>query len=767
MVFLLCLVTPVGQYRDDYQVEQKQTSQFSMSYEEHSTIEIISDGDFAAQASSENWDGDGSFDTPYIIEGYNITDDNTCIQITDVSVYFIIRNCFINSSTGPSDPGIYLYNAPHARVENTIVTWHTYAIYAQDCPDIVIDNCLTTQSFANTIWIITSDRAVLSNCQIYDNGFRVYIQSSDNATIYNNEIHDNYWQGLMIETSDFLNISSNTVENNGYEGIRLDICNNATIYDNDIGENGYVDGNKAGLYLSNVEDSLIEANRVWNNSQYGISLETSSHNWIKDNEVFDDPYVGIYGHLSIGNDVTGNYITDNGWTLPPYGSGIYTDSCQYWSIEENQIYNNGYTGIHLMGESDFNEIKNNQIFNSTMDGIYGNDAYHINVTGNDIWYNGGGSYGCGIYVDISIYWQIEDNRIWDNIEDGIHFEDCDYCTVLNNEIWDNWEDGIEYISGGDSIIQGNTIHHNEEYGIDINLDSSANITDNLIYDNAVGIGVEYSGGSWVYGNDIGWNYIDNAICSSSIYWDDNVSIGNHWSDYSGQENYTITAEVAYDCFPEKSLDLNASSPIAFEMSETGNTMLWEAYALHPSHYEVYANDTLLYSEVWDGNDIITEVDGLLAGDNEIMVIAYHISGHSINASAFATVTDLTAPTWVSVPVDQDITVGESFSYQVTAIDSSGISGYAVNDTVHFQISDTGLITNKTDLDVGRYYLEISVWDNYGNALTHVILIEVHSATTTPVTTPTNGGGTIMLLAISIGAGAIVVVIVLVAFKKKK
>jgi hypothetical protein len=267
----------------------------------------------------------------------------------------------------------------------------------------------------------------------------------------------------------------------------------------------------------------------------------------------------------------------------------------------------------------------------------------------------------------------------------------------------------------------------------------------------------HQGDGWIYGNDIGWNSIANAVNIGDNYWHDNVSIGNHWSDYSGVGDYNISGE--YDIFPKKSLDLNASTSIDFEITETGNTMFWGAYALNPSHYKVYANDSLLYDEVWDGNHIETTLDGLLgAGTHEIMVIAFHVSGHSLNTTATAEVTDLTGPVWVTAPSNQEITVGDPFSYQVTATDPSGIEGYSVNDTTNFQISDSGLIMNVVDLEVGVYGLEITVIDPFGNDVTATITVTVLAA-------PPSGDNTMLLLAA--GGGMVVLLIVAVIFMRKR
>jgi len=146
------------------------------------------------------------------------------------------------------------------------------------------------------------------------------------------------------------------------------------------------------------------------------------------------------------------------------------------------------------------------------------------------------------------------------------------------------------------------------------------------------------------------------------------------------------------------------------------------------------------------------------------------------------VTDEITPIWSEIPSDQEITEGESFSYLVTAVDASDIEEYAVNDTMNFAISSTGLITNMTSLVVGPYGLNVSVWDVHGNTafreITITVLAEITTTTTITTTditntTTTSGTGTqtgfeldpMTLTIVGVGA-AVVVIVMLIGVKKR-
>ena len=157
------------------------------------------------------------------------------------------------------------------------------------------------------------------------------------------------------------------------------------------------------------------------------------------------------------------------------------------------------------------------------------------------------------------------------------------------------------------------------------------------------------------------------------------------------------------------------------------------------------------------------------------------------------VPDTLAPTWSITPSDQEITVGEAFSYQVQAVDASGIDSYHVNDTVNFAISPTGLVTNLTSLIIGTYGLNVSASDPSSNTIFREITITVvaeppptttattttsmttttgstSETTTSPTTTTTDTGTGIPIdtsLYLMIGIGGVVIVLVVVLLIRKR
>ena len=81
-----------------------------LAYEPHEPIEIMSDLDFAEQG----WPGNGIESDPYVIEGYEIRGQYSCIFVGNTSAYFVARNCLLMLG-GPqgNGPAISFHNVTH------------------------------------------------------------------------------------------------------------------------------------------------------------------------------------------------------------------------------------------------------------------------------------------------------------------------------------------------------------------------------------------------------------------------------------------------------------------------------------------------------------------------------------------------------------------------------------------------------------------------------------------------------------------------------
>lgn len=99
---------------------------------------------------------------------------------------------------------------------------------------------------------------------------------------------------------------------------------------------------------------------------------------------------------------------------------------------------------------------------------------------------------------------------------------------------------------------------------------------------------------------------------------------------------------------------------------------------------------------------------------------------------YAVEPDLTPPTWIIEPQDQEINENEAFSYDIEATDDVGIDTYSINDTDNFMINQSGMIKNNSVLSIGAYNINISVNDTSNNVLSKAISVTVSVINNSPV-----------------------------------
>jgi len=110
-----------GDSEDDYD--------FGVDYVSHASIVIDGNDDFHAQAANEGWEGDGSEENPYIIEGYEIDleeGQGGAVDVRNTDLYFVIRHCYLHGGGGAwfddskRGYGILTENVQNMRVERTM-----------------------------------------------------------------------------------------------------------------------------------------------------------------------------------------------------------------------------------------------------------------------------------------------------------------------------------------------------------------------------------------------------------------------------------------------------------------------------------------------------------------------------------------------------------------------------------------------------------------------------------------------------------------------
>ncbi|MEM3445010.1 MAG: NosD domain-containing protein [Thermoplasmata archaeon] len=531
--------------------------------QEHSPIHINGNMDFAIQAANENWQGDGSLENPYIIEGYEIDAQggSYCVWIENTDVYFVVRNCLLwnatETATTPQGCGIFLSGVTNGKIENTICTISNYGILMSSALDTVLKG--------NDIWL---------------NNYGIYATYSYYNQIVKNTIEDNTGWGITLDMSDMNELIENTLKNNSGGIFLLNTFSNL-IRNHNISENqGY------GVLLQSASGTRVLYNTFYKNLDYGVVVGGSGY-W---NSVYYNNFVSNNGAC---RGVTGNCqaFDDTGYTQ---WYDWNANLGNYWSNWDGQGWGNpdaypidGGAGasdwypsaepivppappIHITGDADFatwaaeygwagNGTEENPyiIENSTIDFTGGNYGIWIEHTevhfvirncslrGSNLW--SGEPYGSGIALANVKNAKIENNTC--NITNiGIYVYDFSAnIYIANNTIIDAEEHGISLDSVRNGTITGNTITGSSFAGIFITASEGLKFSGN----NMRGCGFEIEGYDVVH-----WvnNEIDttNLVNGKPVYFFKNQN-GLSFSQECGQviiansTNITVANLSFADC----------------------------------------------------------------------------------------------------------------------------------------------------------------------------------------------------------------------------
>ena len=413
VIILFSLTSPkmftignAGRFDEDpYQISTSEST-FTSSDELMSKepFQIRGDEDFAQKAAEEGWPGDGEKDDPYIIDGYEIeVTDDYGILISNVRLYFVLRNCYIHSG-GTWRSGIVLDEVQNARLENNILLNNRNGISLQrSYHNIVVENYLngngagiyiTESSYndilknngsdnSNGVRLINSDNNIISfnditggisntgirleksnSNDVYNNNISststsIRVINSENNVIRNNNLTENSVRGVYLDESSSNNIIENTINSCGRDGI---VVRKGSY--NHINNNTIKSSSEVGISLSGTKHNVVDNNTVKSNNRNGIRLSWSSKNNIVENRVLFNKGNGFYFRESSENTISNNIIESN----DDHGIALRSNS-NHNIFVENSVKHNEDHGIYLIN-SNQNRIDDNNFFHNNRSEIY-------------------------------------------------------------------------------------------------------------------------------------------------------------------------------------------------------------------------------------------------------------------------------------------------------------------------------------------------------------------------------------------------------------
>jgi parallel beta-helix repeat protein len=276
-LFLVCLVSFAATsnelcYNSACISDSQAVGKLSINFVHHSPIEISSDSDFV----SYGFNGSGTIENPYQIEGYIIEDARpynehaSAIWVRYTGAYFIIRNCLITT------------NYIGIRVNNV----------ASGTVQVINNTVISTSNDGGGIGFGSlSNGSIINNTMInFNQG--VHLNEVDFCLIEDNTIPNSNYQGINIRYSDYNEVRYNLIQNCTQHGLAIvgfsstgNFIHHNTLQNNAQDEVYRIDGERTGPIHSQAYDEGVE--NIWFDAtnQYG--------NWWSD-------YSGIGGYVIDG-----------------------------------------------------------------------------------------------------------------------------------------------------------------------------------------------------------------------------------------------------------------------------------------------------------------------------------------------------------------------------------------------------------------------------------------------------------------------------------
>jgi len=617
LIFLI-LTSPVNE-GESFTIDLGTPSNhFVKAYITHAPITIVSDSDFANQASLEGWEGNGSAVAPYIIENYTIyaPGSTPAISITWISesTHYIIRNCSVSgfnsleSNTGAIQlfqgngvvsgceifnctEGMYIQNKGKTIENNTFWDCSEYALTGKSAYYALVDGNIFDVSGTHAMYWQQCDNSVIENNQFLANitggpSHQLEDQNSVNITIRDNLIITS--EGDFFLTSDDVQFYNNHVQVYDSYGLMLRHNQGFTVNNCVFEKVGGVSYSKGIFAAGPVSENIVIAN----SSFLGLGLTV----WdIMNCSVYNCSIVNAYQESVDIEQMLGTTTIYNNTIRNSVNRGIFID---YRSVGV-QVYENIVEGI---SEGDGIQLRSN----STV--VFNNTVYNCQT---------------GIRVDLDGYFNvIYNNYLYDNTNNAK--DDGTANNWDNGTIGNHWDDysgsGFYYIPGSGSGI--------DHFPMKIVTPDSTNpilsSPDDIVWfigSDAVYINwIAYDDNPYYYeirqnGTIITWGFWNTTgeVIQVTI---SNLTIGVYEFEVlvSDIELNNATDLVVVFAMNEP-IPLIISNPpdIWYIVGETGNLINWTLLSGTPESLQIYRNGSLLIQTDWVGENFILDIDNLALG----------------------------------------------------------------------------------------------------------------------------------------------------------
>ena len=617
---------------------------------------------------------------------------NTAYNNQEIGIYlYASNNNTVSGNTAYNNQkiGIYIVSDNTTVSGNTANNNNMYGIYLLASDNNTVSGNTANNNSIHGIFILTShNNNVSRNTANNNTNYGIRLSSSDNNTVSGNTANNNSIHGIYISYSDNTTVSGNTANNNQDDGIRLYRSGSTTISGNIVDNNV-----NYGIYTEESDYSLIYKNYFLNNGLHALD-SGSFNNWNSsivgnywDNYAgYDDDFDGIgdsshnfgtgidylpiwtfQSPIHIDDSATGvgahnwtwaetqPWCSGSGTFSTPYiidglnitargvGDGILIEnSYKYFKVRNCKLIESGSgtydAGIHLDHVGNGTLINNNCSLNNNAGIILYHSCFNNTISGNYFTQN--------IFISIWLRYsdnnKILDNKIINNVDNGVHLYNCNNNTIDDNEIINN------------------------DLGIRIHVSYDNNVTNNDLFDNGFGISLRYGHNAKIFLNNISGNnygfFIDNTrYCDIHENTIENSVNDGIWINDVSADNNTI-----YDN------DINSNARYGIFIQDSGcqdNEIYLNNF--NDNNFNAYDNGT---DNEWDNGVIGNFWDdyaGVDANDDGIGDTPYIISGTAgsqDNYPIWADGDDITPVITIVLPLANGVFGLDAPSFQIIIVE---------------------------------------------------------------------------------------------------
>ena len=447
-----------------------------------------------------------------VIEGNNLTNNYYGIEL-----YHSISNTITGNNVTNNHEAIELFcsggnNITGNNVENN---WASIVIVRESTANNIVGNNVAHSWYG--VWLNASSGNGIVQNNVINNRFGAWLwESETNVLRYNNLTDNEYNFGVWgLSVSDFIH---------------------------DIDTSNLVNG-KPIYYLINQKNLMIDPSTFPNVGFLAVinSTDISVKNLTLTNNIVGLSLVGAVGlclqNLNLSNNFCGALLVDSQDALMvdnfinnnEFGIRLYNSGGNF--LRNNKMTGNHYSNFEVHGQvlSDF--LQDIDVSN-LVDGkpIY----YLVNESGKEIPSDAGyvAAVNC---TNITV----QNLNLKSNGE-GMLLAYTTNSTIQNNNITNNFWHGIWLWYSRGNTVSCNAVANTTWYGIELSGSDVNSISGNTVANNWYGVSLSESGGNAIYHN----NFINNTYQvsltdSADSSWDDGYpSGGNHWSDYTGLDEYS-------------------------------------------------------------------------------------------------------------------------------------------------------------------------------------------------------------------------------------